>query len=88
MSEDPYGTIPMFETPSKYRRPKREQKGDRWRRHSGPRMTCEICMIDIRDGKLLAPLATATKILSRKDRDWHLCHQHAMRVKSGERTIP
>lgn len=84
---DEYGTPEMFDIPEAYRKPKRASLADVWGKHRGQRMTCECCMVDIRDGALTAPLATSTITLVRGGRKYHLCQEHATQVKRGTRRL-
>lgn len=80
---------PMFAVPARYRKP---VKGDAtkvsWREHRGKRETCGLCILDIRDGLLRAPMATATRVATVAGHVWFLCKSHAHEVKQGARRLP
>lgn len=87
MSDD-YGTIPMFEVPDRYRKARPENAAPKWGKHSGPRTTCELCILDIRAGHLRSPYETATETYTVGSRVWHLCATHRTQIKYQGREMP
>ena len=81
--------VPMFEVPDRYRAPKKDDSNTiRWAKHTGKRETCGLCVLDIRDGALTVPLATATWSAILGVAKWYLCKSHATEVKMGGRKLP
>lgn len=79
----------MFPVPDAYRRKKpTDPEKVWWGKHRGPRQTCGLCVLDIRDGLLKHPLATATEVFKKGTAVWYLCKSHAHEVKRGSRRIP
>jgi hypothetical protein len=79
----------MFPVPKKYVRPRPDSSNTiRWTRHTGKRETCGLCILDIRDGLLQMPLATATQRAALGAALWYLCKSHATEVKMGSRKLP
>lgn len=72
-----------------YKKPKVPPKPGtiRWGKHTGKRATCELCMLDIRNGKLRAPLATATQTATTEEKVWLLCRDHGTDVKYRGRAL-
>jgi hypothetical protein len=86
---DDYGTPEMFKVPARYKAPRSSTPGRiTWSTHRGPRETCAFCILDIQTGVMKNPLATATRVATLSGRKWHLCKQHAIEVKQGNRKLP
>lgn len=80
---------PMFAVPPTYQRQKPpDAEKVSWGKHRGPRQTCGLCILDIRDGLLQHPMATATETFKRGTAVWYLCKSHAHEVRAGSRRIP
>lgn len=86
---DPGDTIPMFDVPKRYRRPKAPPKSDSWRQHSGKRVSCDVCILDLHNGTPDGVLDGARNRLVRLNGDvWYICARHTSDVQSGKRVLP
>ncbi len=79
----------MFPIPDVYRPKKASPDPNliRWTKHSGKRISCDICILNIHAGVREYGLTTATKVATKGDRKHHLCSRHAAQVKQGERKL-
>ena len=80
--------VPMFETPERYRKPQAAEGAPRWGKHRGPRTTCELCILDIRAGRLQTTHETVTETYTVGSRVWRLCSTHRTEIKYRGRELP
>ena len=87
--ESEWEQLSLVPIPVTYRTPRKRAPDakDRWTKHRGKRVSCDVCLIDIHNGKTVRSLAAAMQVLTRGDRRWYLCHFHAVLVKSGQRRL-
>lgn len=74
---DPYGTEPMFDVPEKYRPPLRPVKYPQWRRYSGKRTSCDVCIIDLSMGTVKFMAESARHVRTDENGRRFLCDRHA-----------
>lgn len=81
---------PLFRIPLAYsrRKPPDPDKVSWSKVGRKQRHTCGLCILDIRDGLLQHPLATATEVFKKGTAVWYLCKSHTIEVKRGSRRIP
>lgn len=80
----------LFDIPEAYRPPKRKATADpakwKWTKFKG-HFTCDLCIMNVHDGIVDCPRATAKHALTIGSRRWLLCSVHAAQVRNGERKL-
>jgi hypothetical protein len=82
MAEDEYGTIPMFETPKKYRPPAKVPKYPQWRKYVGKRTSCDDCIMALAQGKSRFLAGNAAHVRTDAEGRKFYCGEHAVHRKA------
>lgn len=76
MSQDPFGTIPMFEVPEKYRPPAKPPKKIVWTAYKGARTSCCQCVLNIAKGTNRHFSDSASKVRTTPTSRDYYCYRH------------
>jgi hypothetical protein len=82
--EDPFGTIPMFEVPKKYRPPERLIEGPVWKKYVGKRTSCDDCIAALAKGESQFASAPAAHVRTSPEGRGFYCRTHSIRRKERD----